>query len=445
MVGPDRQETVARPGPLRARVGRVEAPLSAVLRTVTGPRLAWFAADGASVVGGGETALVEAAGPDRFDEVRRRADALFDALEVDRPPGTPAAAAPRLLGGFAFHDEGPRGPPWTGFPAAQFVLPRVQAARVGGETWLAVSAPAEEADDGALSRTLEDTRRRLEAASTTGSPPPGIADVSRNPDRAGWDRQVEAAVARIRAGELEKVVLAQTLAARLRGAFRLVDALSRLGAAYPDCDRFAVDPGLGAAFFGATPERLVTATGDDVSTVALAGSIGRGGTAAEDDRLAGALEDGEKVRHEHAVVVDAVREQLASVADGVTVGDRTVRKLSNVQHLETPLTARRRGDTHVLDLVEALHPTPAVGGRPPGAASRLIRSTERFERGWYGAPVGWFDAAGDGAFAVGIRSAVATAERATLFAGNGIVADSDPAEEWDELQLKYRPILDQLR
>ena len=101
-------------------------------------------------------------------------------------------------------------------------------------------------------------------------------------------------------------------------------------------------------------------------------------------------------------------------------------------------------DEHVLSLVEALHPTPAVGGLPPDEALATIRDTEPFERGWYAAPVGWFDAAGYGSFAVAIRSAVAREECATLFAGVGIVADSDPDREWDEVQLKYRPVLDEL-
>ncbi len=445
MGGRDGQETVTRRDPVVARVGAVDAPLRAVLRAFPGPRTAWLPPDGPAVVGCGETATIEAEGPTRFEAVRSEADALFDALEVAHPDDAPRAAAPRLLGGFAFHDVPEPGAPWTGFPGARFVLPRMQAVRVDDATWLAVTAAGAEAGADGLRAALDDATRRVREERTSRSPPPGVADVRRTPARADWREQVEAAVARIDAGELEKVVLAQTLTARLRGPFRLADALDRLGEAYPDCYRFAVDPGLGAAFFGATPETLVGRSGDRVRTEGLAGSIGRGGSEPEDARLAEALEASGKARHEHAVVVDAVRDQLAAVAADVTVGERHVRKLSNVQHLETALTARLRGDTHVLDLVAELHPTPAVGGLPPAAAERFIADTEAFDRGWYAAPIGWFDAAGDGTFAVGIRSAVASADRATLFAGNGIVADSDPDDEWDELQLKYRPILDQLR
>jgi menaquinone-specific isochorismate synthase len=144
------------------------------------------------------------------------------------------------------------------------------------------------------------------------------------------------------------------------------------------------------------------------------------------------------------VVREAVREQLEPFASAVRIGDRTVRKLATVQHLETAVRADLDGDHHVLDLVEALHPTPAVGGMPQDAALRTIREAEAFDRGWYASPVGWIDAEGDGRFAVAIRSAVARDRTVSLFAGAGIVADSDPDREWGELQLKYRPVLDEL-
>ncbi|MCL7418045.1 MAG: chorismate-binding protein, partial [Halalkalicoccus sp.] len=136
-------------------------------------------------------------------------------------------------------------------------------------------------------------------------------------------------------------------------------------------------------------------------------------------------------------------EQLEPLGE-VRVAEQTVRKLATIQHLRTPIRADLAADEHVLSIVEALHPTPAVGGLPPENAWETIRETEAFERGWYAAPVGWFDAAGNGEFAVAIRSGVASDDLVTLFAGNGIVADSDPDEEWEEVQLKYRAILDAL-
>ena len=164
----------------------------------------------------------------------------------------------------------------------------------------------------------------------------------------------------------------------------------------------------------------------------------------EDEWLAAELLTDEKNVHEHELVSDAIRDQLAPFAASIRSGDRGIRRLATVQHLETPITAELTTDEHVLTLVEALHPTPAVGGLPPNRALSTIRDTEPFERGWYAAPVGWFDAAGYGSFAVALRSAVAREDVVTLFAGVGVVGDSNPDREWDEVQLKYRPILDEL-
>jgi menaquinone-specific isochorismate synthase len=225
--------------------------------------------------------------------------------------------------------------------------------------------------------------------------------------------------------------------------------LTRLGERYPDCYRFLVEPVPGsgrlqASLFGATPERLVSVRGRTVETDALAGTTGRGETSEEDEWLAAELADDSKNSHEHDLVADTIKQQLAPFAASVSAGPRRIRKLATVQHLWTPITATLDRAEHVLSLVEALHPTPAVGGLPPERALETIRETEPFDRGWYAAPIGWVDAAGYGTFAVALRSAVTRGDTATLFAGVGIVSDSDPDREWDEVQLKYRPILNEL-
>ena len=439
------EASVLRSGPVVSRGRRVDATLRGALRAFPGPRVAWSPPDGPTLVGCESAATITASGPGRFEAVRADADAVFASVDAATEGAPPAALSPRLLGGFSFHDDVRSAPPWRGFPGARFVLPRVTVLETDGETWLSVTEAGPDATPASATAALDTAEARIEQASNRDGTSPGVASAERVPGRAGWREQVGGALDRIRAGDLEKVVLAQQLTARLHGAFRLPDTLSRLDRAYPGCYRFAVDPGVGAVFFGATPERLITLAEEQVQTVALAGSVGRGGTEREDERLAAELEASEKIRHEHDLVVGAIRDQVRSVADNVSVGDVGVRKLANVQHLETPITADTDSGTHILDLVEALHPTPAVGGLPPEVAGQTIAETERFDRGWYAAPVGWFDAEGNGTFAVGIRSAVADGDTATLFAGNGIVADSDPDVEWDELQLKYQPILDQLR
>jgi menaquinone-specific isochorismate synthase len=405
------------------------------------PRFHWAAPDGLEIVASGAAARLRAAGPDRFEQLREGADRLFSMLDVDLP--TPAR--PRAFGGFSFHAGHEPAPPWQGFRTAEFVVPRVQLTRTDETTWLTLSQYGPEADPESVTDTLTQLRSELaeHPAMQPSGGPPGIAATRLTTPYETWNEQVRAATDRISMGGLRKVVLAQALEIDLETVLEIPNILERLRRTYPDCYRFLIEPTNAAGFFGAPPERLVSLSGREVETEALAGSVARGDTPENDHELMVSLLESEKLRHEQGVVVDTIREQLEPLGD-VRVDDRTVRKLATIQHLRTPIRADLAEDEHVLSIVEALHPTPAVGGLPPETAWETIRETETFERGWYAAPVGWFDAAGDGEFAVAIRSGVANEDTVTLFAGNGIVADSDPDEEWEEVQLKYRPILDAL-
>ena len=415
----------------------------AVLADAGRPTVAWRGPTEA-VVATGATATVSADGPDRFASVRSRARELFDSLSS---ASVPHRARPRLFGGFAFHDgRSERDDVWAGFEDAWFVLPTVQVVRSGDRSWLTATETGPDAGEAAEATLDRWTDRVDTAARRERSPPPGIVDRQRTPSRAAWREQVCDAIDDIEAGHLRKVVLAQSLSVELARDLSVPDALSRLDDTYPDCYRFAFTPPDSDAgtFFGATPERLVSLRGRTVETDALAGSTGRGETPAEDEWLARELRDSEKDIHEHQLVVETIREQLSPLAESVTTGERAIRRLASVQHLQTPIRATLAADEHVLSLVEALHPTPAVGGLPPDAALETIRHAEAFDRGWYAAPVGWIDGDGNGTFTVAIRSGLSRAARAWLFAGAGIVADSDPDREWDEVQLKYRPMLDEL-
>jgi menaquinone-specific isochorismate synthase len=430
------------------RATPIPAPSArAVLEAADAPRTVWSAPDEPTVVGSGAAAVLTATGVDRFTAVREASDDLFSSGNVHA--GT-EAARPRVFGGFAFHHDHTGVAPWTNFPAAQFVLPRVQVTYTeGDEAWLTVNAVGPESGPDAVERRLDQAREELATLPDPGpvNDPPGVRARERTTAKDDWRDSVVRATERIHAGELQKVVLAQALRADLERPLDVADVVTRLGDTYPDCYRFLVEPATGEAnpsFFGATPERLVHLRGRTVTTGALAGTTGRGETPAEDEWLAEELLADEKNVHEHEIVAETIREQLEPYASSVSSGARRIRRLATVQHLETPITAELAADEHVLTLVEALHPTPAVGGLPPKVALATIRETEPFDRGWYAAPVGWFDAAGYGSFAVALRSAVARGDTATLFAGVGIVADSDPDAEWDEVQLKYRPVLDEL-
>ncbi|MWV41108.1 isochorismate synthase [Natrialba sp. INN-245] len=417
-----------------------DVSFAAVVDDAELPRILWAAPDGLEIAGQGIATHITATGPDRFDRLQAQAEQVFDTLEYDGP----AVARPRAFGGFSFHDGHEPTPPWTGFDAASFVVPRAFVTRTERDgVWLTVvSDSAGDADD--VLERWDDQLTEGPTMCSSGSGP-GVGSTHRTTSPSAWASQIEHALDRIENDRLVKVVLAQALSVDLEAPVDVPETLERLRRRYPNCYRFLVGQRDGGTFFGAPPERLVSKHGADVETEALAGSAPRGETPESDDEYADRMFDDEKLQHEHDLVVRAIREQLDSLARELTIDDRRIRKLATIQHLQTPITATLERDRHVLELVEALHPTPAVGGVPPDRAWETIRETETFDRGWYAAPIGWFDGDGDGEFAVGLRSAVASGDTATLFAGNGIVADSDPDEEWEEVELKFRPILDELR
>lgn len=420
------------------------APVLSFLHTAERPRFAW-GDETTTIVASGETATITAGGNERFATVRSDAQDLFEGLAV--PGSGHEDARPRLFGGFAFHeDHRNQGPDatWHGYPGARFVLPAIQLTMGAGGTWLTAAATGPNPETQAESRldAWEDRLTALPAFEPQAHS--GVRDTRPTPSKEGWREQVLEATDNIRSGDLRKVVLAQSLAVDLDRPVDVPGALGRLSETYPGCFRFLFEPATGSTFFGATPERLVTLDGETVRTEALAGSTGRGDTPEEDEWLADQLRESSKDGHEHRLVVEAILDQLQPFAGDIRTGARTVRRLDTVQHLQTPIRADLARDAHVLSLVEALHPTPAVGGLPPNAALETIRETEAFDRGWYASPVGWLDADGNGTFAVALRSGLATERTATLFAGAGIVADSDPDEEYDELLLKYGPMLDEL-
>jgi isochorismate synthase len=259
-----------------------------------------------------------------------------------------------------------------------------------------------------------------------------------------WLEMVASAVDAIQRGAFEKVVLARDIQVELHdspGAFDISTTLQRLRESYPTAYVFAVQRGE-RFFVGATPERLVQAQDGQIQTMALAGSARRGETGEEDARIGMELLQSEKNNSEHAIVVAMVREALKNHCTHVHVSSvPQLLKLKNVQHLKTLILGELIPGRCILDILADLHPTPAVGGFPRHAALEAIRSTEKLDRGWYAAPLGWIGASGHGEFAVALRSGLIDGSKARLFAGCGIVADSDPQTEFAESCLKLQVML----
>lgn len=418
-------------------------------------RMLWIAPDRSlGLAGIGSAWAVSTEGAGRFADAGAAWQTLQQDAVGDCEGPISASVGPILIGGFAFTPEGPIGPEWEGYPGGLLTLPRICVASTGGESRLILSllvAPAglseRQADEVAdeARRIIERSREDLPVDEPTSAalPTPLSLEAQEHPPGAAWKARVAASVQAVRDGILHKVVLARSVWVR-GGRLDPVAALRRLSDGYPGCTVFAMARG-DRCFLGATPERLVKVHGGCVSAMALAGTAPRGRDEKEDRHWGEVLMASPKERIEHAAVVDLLRDDLAGACTEVSAAQGPMlMKVANVQHLCTPFSARLRSPLTLLDLVARLHPTPAVGGVPREKALEWIRRCEGFDRGWYAGPVGWVDGAGEGEFAVAIRSALLHGDEAVLFAGCGIVAESDPDQEYTESRLKLRPMLSAL-
>jgi isochorismate synthase len=262
----------------------------------------------------------------------------------------------------------------------------------------------------------------------------------RNP--LAWTAAVESAAARLRAGEAEKVVLAREVLARGDGVVSAGMVVRGLRAAYPSCFTYLITGADGTAFAGASPELLIRRSGTHAFAQPMAGSVARGASDADDERLARQLTQSTKDAVEHRLASRFVVEALRPFSATVSARDPEVVRFTNIQHLATSVAADlNEPPADTLTLAAALHPTPAVGGWPRAAADALIDELEGMERGWYAGAVGWIDGRGDGELAVALRCGLLWEDGARLYAGVGVMPDSDPARELEETELKFKALL----
>jgi salicylate biosynthesis isochorismate synthase len=381
---------------------------------------------------------------------------LADAWQAWRPlVETDVPEALHWVGGAAF-DTGPRLDPWRGWPSAEMWLPRVMFTRDGDEAACTVAVqavPGQSAAEvwaaaadgwqrwsGVPPERAEDPGSRLSAASlarSDGDRRPGTAFEDA---RDRWMRLVAETASAIRAGRFDKVVLAREEVVPLGRPADIAAALRALGRRYPESGVFALWRG-DQCFLGATPERLARVGTGIVEVDCLAGTAPRGRTPAEDARLADWLLHSGKNLHEHGVVREWLRARLAPLCTHLEIpAEPGLKRLANVQHLHTPLAGRLRAGQNILTVADALMPTPALAGAPQKEAMAYIRDREGFDRGWYGGAIGWAGMDGSGEFMVAIRCALVGPVSAHLYAGAGIMGDSDPAAEWEETVLKLRPM-----
>jgi menaquinone-specific isochorismate synthase len=369
---------------------------------------------GEGLVGWGEAARLEVSGPGALARAAAWWSARTDEMAVENHVGVPGSG-PVLFASIAFD-------PVAG--TSVFVVPEVVVGRRDGVTWATTAG----------SRRLPAPR----ALPESGPSRLRYADGELDPVR--WCAAVAAAVERITAGDLAKVVLARDLVVTADEPLDPRRLLRRLADRFPDCWTFAVD-----GLLGATPELLLRRTGRELSARVLAGTAPRG-AGADDERLAVALLGSAKDRAEHALAVDSLVNALRPYCSSLSAPEEPeLLTLANVRHLATDVTGtqRRTGPRSragLLELIGAVHPTAAVGGTPTAEAVALIGELEGMDRGRYAGPVGWLDARGDGEFGLALRCAEtfpADPCTARLFAGCGIVAGSDPAAELAETQVKF--------
>ena len=398
--------------------------------------------EGFAIAALGAAAVLSPSGHERFATLNHEWSSLLQRAQVDGAVENVRGVGPLLIGGFSFTPDGPHTDTWRGFSSAHMIVPEVHVTSIGGESWLTISSMVEAERASSAAPAIEEVRDAiLRAGSSSGHAQVSAGKVTVSDDLPAdeWTGTVARAVDAIRAGQMQKVVLARSVSGEASGEIDPIRVLRHLQEENADAFVYGYWRN-DAAFVGASPERLVRVDDERIRASSLAGTVARGVTPEDDELLAQQLRASAKDIAEHVAVRDMLHEALSGVARNIASGSRPdIMRLSHVYHLHTEVTADLRSGSSLLDVVAQLHPTPAVGGSPREAALNFIQTMERLDRGWYAAPVGWIDRRG-GDLAVALRSGILRGSRFTRFAGCGIVGDSEPQLELAESSLKLQPM-----
>jgi menaquinone-specific isochorismate synthase len=383
-----------------------------LLARLPGPDVSAWIRHGDGLVGWGEAArLTLPAGEDRFAAGEKWLAEFFDGLTIADQVEVPGTG-PVAFGSFTFD---------AASDGSVLIVPAVIMGRRGGVTW---------------QTTITGNGVRLPERAGLPAGPAELRWSDGSLSAPEWEHAVGAAVARIKAGELSKVVLARDLQAVASAEIDIRVLLARLADRSPGCYTFAC-----AGLVGATPELLVSREDADVRSLVLAGTMARGGSKADDDALGSALLGSAKNAEEHRYSVESVRDLLSPLCAALEVdAEPFLLQMADYQHLATSVSGVLARDCSALVLAAALHPTAAICGTPTDAALELIRELEWMDRGRYSGPVGWVDSRGNGEWGIALRCGLIEGNRARLFAGCGIVAGSQPDAELAETETKFRPM-----
>ncbi len=409
------------------------------------PRIIWFD-DNQQTIAVGSLWDSSYSGSNRFTDVHEAIVALYkNSVYLNRVENDHLS---RVFGGFSYFNDGEdSGDP---FKISSFILPKyIFFKKDNFSTVVLMHSFPNEGDGNSIEKALI---REFNEFYRSISPEdeefkiPSISNMVELTNKKEWISNVEEALRLINATRLEKVVIARSIQFLSDKQIRPFSIFKKLHSSYPNCFNFYFELDGDQVFLGASPELLIQKNVNKISTMALAGTIKRGSTREEDVQLANELLSSNKDRKEHQIVVQQIIDNLKSFVDIESLkidNNPHIHKIHNVQHLRTNISAQLKGEISLLDIIDHLHPTPAVGGKPRTEALQFIKALEG-SRGWYASPLGYIKSNLDGKFIVGLRSALIKHKTIHAFAGAGIVDASDPTKEWEETKLKFKPFLNAL-
>lgn len=375
----------------------------------------------------------------RFNDISNRWAELCQALVKEEED-----IAPTLFGGFSFDPKNARKSEWSRFPSAYFVLPSIQLMTKEGRSYIMINLVTSSmyaAEDFEALRSMRDQliyKAQLNEFQPSEKP---VVNALHEIEKERYREAVQNTTLKIQQGEAEKVVIARAVNLKFQEPVSSVAAIHHIANEQQESYHFGLQKD-GQLFFGATPERLIEISGGRAYSACVAGSIKRGKTAEEDREMGEELLNDPKNREEHQYVVDMITTVFDAFCTDFSIAQEPkLMKIRDIQHLYTPVEAVVKDEKNIFEFVESLHPTPALGGVPTNKSMEIISEEEQMDRGYYAGPIGWTDTEGNGEFAVAIRSALLEEDQAYLYAGGGIVADSEVEKEYEETWIKFRPVL----
>lgn len=376
----------------------------------------------------------------RFEKMEKLWKSLLGHAIIHNPykvPGTGILA----LGGMSFDPRKETSNLWKQFRPSQMIVPEYTLTKYKNKYYFTTTIKVNKENESfEMIRNIEDIKFNL-LQDPKPLPSAAYAIDKKEINSNKWMESVKQAIKEINENKAKKIVLARKIRLQLNKNAEIAVILNKLLKTQTNSYIFAFEQNE-ECFIGATPERLVKVNENKLLSTCLAGTAPRGRSEQEDMEIAKQLLSDKKNLEEHFYVVHMIKNKIGKYCTNINVPDQpVVYPLKNLQHLYTPVSAEIKREYSIFNIIKELHPTPALGGVPRNEALTFIRKHELLDRGWYGAPIGWVDSNKNSEFAVAIRSGLIQNDEVSLFAGCGVMKDSDPLVEYKETDIKFAPML----